>query len=97
MVKTIKHIPFKDLKDTPYYDVYLKMINTYSQNIIEEVMRNQNNDIKYTWNDVLKQVFKFINGDLKKFPDRFDVNPSRELLEKQELDEITRQQTIQLL
>lgn len=97
MAKKEKHIPFRDLIDTPYYDLYLKMINSYSKNIIKSILSNQTNEVKYTWNDVLKEVFKFVNGDLRKFPETFDVNPNRELLEQEEYDEAVKKQTMQFL
>jgi hypothetical protein len=65
-----------DFKDTPYYKFYEKKINDYNELIIKSILLSNDNEIKYSWNDVLKEVFKFINWELKDFKDCTDINPN---------------------
>lgn len=94
MEKEIKEI--KDFKSTPYYEYYGKQIDEYCRQLLVEQMRTQwvEFDKKYSWNDVLKEVFKFINGDLRDFKDSLDMNPVKEEVDKnyeEKLDKEARQ------
>jgi hypothetical protein len=86
-----------DFKKTDYYDYYTKVIDDYSISIIEQVMSNNNNDIKYSWNDVLKLVYKFINSELRDFKDNVEINPEINKLEQKTEQEYLEQQAKEML
>lgn len=89
----------KDFKSTPYYEYYSKVIDWYCEKIIKSQMLTQwkEFDKKYSWNDVLKEVFKFANEELREFKDELNINPTRdEQLLKEENELIEKQINILL-
>ena len=88
----------RDFKDTEYYEYYEKVINNYCAKIINSIMQTQwQNDIKYSWNDVLKEVYKFVNWELRDFKDDIDINQYREEEDVGKEKELIREQAKQLL
>jgi hypothetical protein len=89
----------KDFRDSVYYDTYSKVLDEYSIKLIKESMleRWTDDDKRFNWNDVLKEVFKFINTDLKEFKDSIDVNPNRDEIAKQKLEKMLKIQAKQML
>jgi len=84
----------KDFKDTPYYEYYWKMIDEYWVKIVKCIVEQQwiDNEKKYTRWDVLKEVLRFINGDLREFRDLEVINPSRWEMEENEMKEAIERQ-----
>ena len=60
-------------------------------------MKNNDNDPKYTWNDVLKLVFKILEVQIKEFADSLDVNPAQSLTFDKDLEKAVEEQTKLLL
>lgn len=89
-----KRTPTRDFKDTDYYKQYVEMINSYNTKIITTILSQQwiDNDQKYTRWDVLKEVLKFINWEMKEFKDLKQLNPNRELLAEDELKKMVEEQ-----
>lgn len=73
----------KDFKTTPYYKYYTEMVDEYCKLIVDRIMSQQwiDFDKKYSWNDVLREVYKFVNNDLREFKDLDLINPSTKELE----------------
>jgi len=94
---TVKLKQKKDFKTSEYYEHYCKTIESYGIDLIKEILENNNNEVKYTWNDVLKMVFRFVNGDLKDFKDKVDLNPITEERDKEEEERLIEEQAIQLM
>lgn len=96
-VKELKEI--KDFKDTPYYKYYGDMIDEYSIKIINSIITQQGIDTekKYTRWDVLKEVWKFINKELREFKDLDVINPNNEEVEKNELNNLLEEQAKKML
>ena len=95
----VKLKEFKDFRNTPYYKYYEKRIDEYCMIIINNILKTQwtdNNKI-YNYNDVMKEVLKFVNGDLRQFKDDLDINPNQEDKEKQEADKFIEEQAKLLL
>lgn len=65
-----------DFKDTEYYKLYEEHIDMFMKAILEEIINNTDNEIKYTWNDVLKRVFLYIHSELKGRKDSVELNPN---------------------
>lgn len=86
-----------DFKDTIYYDKYLERVSGYQRQIISEIMNNNNNEQKYTRNDVLKLVFKILEVQIKDFADSLDVNPTQSLQYDKEFKKAVEEQTKILL
>lgn len=64
-----------NFKETEYYKPYLARIDEYCVDIVNEILDSNENEIKYSWNDVLKLVYRFVNTQLRDFADSLDVNP----------------------
>lgn len=79
--------PTRDFKDTEYYKQYVDMINSYKNKLIISIVTQQgiDNEQKYTWWDVLKEVLKFVDWNMKEFKDLDSLNPNREQTDKDEL------------
>lgn len=86
-----------DFTKSEYYEYYLNTISKRSQQIMIEVMNSNNNDKKYTRDDVLKLVFKFVETQLREFPESLDVNPTRESQHKKQVNESVKRETSLLL
>ena len=91
MAKKSEKVILKDFRDSVYYDTYSKVLDNHCIKIINSVMQEQSNEVKYSWNDVMKEVFKFINTDLREFKDSIDVNPNREQLEAKEMNDLVKE------
>lgn len=89
----------RDFKDTPYYEYYSKRIDEYWIQLIRSVMDSQwiDTDKKFSRADVLKEVYKFVNGELREFKDELDMNPNAERVQKAVEDELIKNQAKQLL
>jgi hypothetical protein len=89
-----KKTPTRDFKDTDYYEQYVEMINSYNTKLITSILSQQwiDNDQKYTRWDVLKEVLKFVNGDMKEFKDLKQLNPNREMLDEDEIKKLVEEQ-----
>jgi len=89
----------KDFRYTPYYKYYNKTIDEYCIQIIESTMIEQwtDQDKKYTRSDVLKEVYKFVNRELRDFKDKIEINPSTEEVNYEEEKRMIREQAKQLL
>lgn len=86
-----------DFNQTPYYKMFLDRVSNYQKEIILEIMKNNDNDLKYTWNDVLKLVFKILEVQIKEFADSLDVNPAQSLTFDKDLEKAVEEQTKLLL
>lgn len=86
-----------DFNQTPYYKMFLDRVSNYQKEIILEIMKNNDNDPKYTWNDVLKLVFKILEVQIKEFADSLDVNPTQSLTFDKDLEKAVEEQTKLLL
>ena len=86
-----------DFNQTPYYKMFLDRVSNYQKEIILEIMKNNDNDPKYTWNDVLKLVFKILEVQIKEFADSLDVNPAQSLTFDKDLEKAVEEQTKLLL
>jgi hypothetical protein len=91
--------PIKDFVSSEYYGYYNKRIQDYSVKIINTIMESQwiEDEKKYTWNDVLKEVFKFVNGKLKRFPEDPDLNPTHTEYEAENLKTLIEESAKQYL
>lgn len=96
-LKELKEL--KDFKTTPYYKYYTEMVDDYSIKIINSIITQQWIDAekKYTRWDVLKEVRKFINTDLRQFKDLDVINPNKEEEEKKKLEDLLQKQAKQIL
>lgn len=96
-LKELKEL--KDFNTTPYYKYYTEMVDDYSIKIINSIITQQwiDTEKKYTRWDVLKEVRKFINSDVRQFKDLDVVNPNKEEKEKQELDNLLHEQSKKIL
>lgn len=64
-----------DFKDTEHYNIYKELINEILYWLIHSIMISKDNEVKYTWNDVLKQVYLIVKDHLKGLEDSQDMNP----------------------
>lgn len=80
--------PTRDFKDTEYYEKYKGMIKKYRNKIITSIITQQgiDNEQKYTWWDVLKEVLKFVEWDMMMFQDLKEINPNREIMDKEQIE-----------
>jgi hypothetical protein len=92
-------VEVKDFISTPYYELYNKRINDYCVKVIKSTMQSQgiDDEKKYTWGDVLKEVYKFVNVELRKFPNDLDLNPTRTRTSQEQLDKAIEEQAKQML
>jgi len=84
----------RDFKDTPYYEEYKKMINEYKIKTITSIISQQgiDNEQRYTWWDVLKEVLKFISWDMSNFQELSSLNPNRDMMNKEEIEKYIKEQ-----
>ena len=70
------------------------MINEYKNKVITGIITQQGieNEQKYTRWDVLKEVLKFIDWDMKHFKDLAVLNPNRDLMNKEEIERYVKEQ-----
>lgn len=87
MVKLERGMNFQD---SEYYKPYLERINEYSCDIVSQILDTNDNEIKYSWNDVLKLVYRFVNSELREFADSLDLNPNEEEIDKEVQKEVLR-------
>lgn len=89
-----KKTPTRDFKDTEYYEQYKKMINQYKNKVIVSILTQSwiDNEKKYTRWDVLKEVLKFINWEMSDFQELSSLNPNRDMMNKEELENIIKEQ-----
>lgn len=71
-----------NFKETEYYKPYLDRINEYCVDIVNEILDTNQNEIKYSRNDVLKLVYRFVNTQLRDFADSLDLNPIEEKVDE---------------
>lgn len=86
--------PTIDFKDTIYYKEYVSMIDSYSIKIIKNIISQQwiDNEHKYTRWDVLKEVLKFVNGEMKEFKELETLNPNRKIQEQEDIQRLVDEQ-----
>ena len=87
----------KDFNKSEYYEHYLSTVSRYQQDILIKIMDNNDNEIWYTRNDVLKLVFKFCDTQLREFPESLDVNPTKAEQQDLKLQEAVKRETEMLL
>ncbi len=89
-----KKTPTRDFKDTEYYEQYKKMINQYKNKVIVSILTQSwiDNEKKYTRWDVLKEVLKFISWEMSDFQELSSLNPNRDMMNKEELENIIKEQ-----
>lgn len=89
----------KDFRTSEYYKFYSDMVNEYCVKTIKSIVESQwiDNEVKYTRWDVLKELLKFLNWDLREFKDLDITNPSRVYIEEKEMKEDVERQAKQLL
>lgn len=87
----------QDFKQSQYYPFYLKMLEEKKVNIVRTILKIKNNDVKYTWDDVLKQVLRFIEWTMTEFVNSPLVNPNMSAKEKKEYDKFVEDQSLELL
>jgi hypothetical protein len=70
------------------------MIDEYKNKTIVSILKQQwiDNEQKYTWWDVLKEVLKFISWDMSNFQELSSLNPNRETMNKEEIERYVREQ-----
>ena len=67
-----------NFKETEYYKPYLARLDEYCCDIVNQILDSNDNEIKYSWNDVLKLVYRFVNTELRDFADSLELNPIEE-------------------
>lgn len=87
MVKVERWMNFRE---SEYYKPYLERINEYSCDIVNQILETNDNEIKYSWNDVLKLVYRFVNTELREFADSLDLNPREEKIDEEVQKEVLR-------
>lgn len=89
----------KDFIDTPYYEVFKKRIQEYLDKIVKTIVETQwiDSKVEYTYWDVLREVYKFVNKELVMFPDDIDVNPYREQEREFKIEKAVEEQAKQML
>lgn len=90
---------FKDFTGTPYYQLYKKRIQEYSDKIVKSIVEMQwiDNEVKFTRWDVLKEVYKFVNKELVEFPDDIDLNPTQERERQFRIEKAIEEQSKQMV
>ena len=71
-----------NFKETEYYKPYLARLDEYCCDIVNQILDSNDNEIKYSWNDVLKLVYRFVNTELRDFADSLDLNPIEEKVDE---------------
>lgn len=71
-----------NFKESEYYKPYIERINEYCCDIVNQILDTNDNEIKYSWNDVLKLVYRFVNSELREFADSLDLNPREEKVDE---------------
>lgn len=89
----------KDFIDTPYYEVFKKRIQEYSDKIVKSIVESQwiDNKVEFTRGDVLREVYKFVNKELVEFPEDIEVNPYREQEREFKIEKALEEQAQQML
>lgn len=86
--------PTRDFKDTEYYEKYKAMITQYRNKIITSIITQIgiDNEQKYTWWDVLKEILKFVEWDMMMFKDLKELNPNRDIMNKEQIEKYVEEQ-----
>ena len=71
-----------NFKETEYYKPYLARLDEYCCDIVNQILDSNDNEIKYSWNDVLKLVYRFVNTELRDFADSLELNPIEEKVDE---------------
>jgi hypothetical protein len=60
----------------------LARLDEYCCDIVNQILDSNDNEIKYSWNDVLKLVYRFVNTELRDFADSLELNPIEEKVDE---------------